>query len=384
MLLRAGLLYILAVASLLLGVLAGWQAVQLSNMREDLVVVADRTARMQRALDDARVDSEATLRRALVAEDKLSRLGILGAGAAVATTASVPAPSPTDEFERVRRELDDAARERDAARLEAQLLAQEVAAARDSKPQTTAEAEGSPDDARAQVEKLTGELETAQKALTEAKSAMQERDAARDQSLQLTKDLEATRKALTEAEAIAKDRDQQSKRVAELAADLEAARAQVRTLTSALDVAKTSLADAKEVARETEMSAAAKDLPSQAKAEEPSQSTARSKAEPERSLEVTAASPDAKPSDPAPALTVEPSAQAPVQSSRREVKSKVTNKRQEPVDVPEKTVLEQAGDAIGQILPLAPLENKKTPKPKPKVRKEAKERQLDSSIILPF
>ncbi len=220
MLLRAGFLYILGVVSLLLGALAAWQGLQLVNLKDGVVTLAERTAQTQRDLDAARLEAEAAQRRALVAEDKLAR-----AGTTAAADRDSGAPADSAGLETLRRDLADAQRERDAARTEAHELAGELAAGRSAgeRPDTDKDVEA----AREQINKLSNELEEARRSLVQATSARDERDAARAESTQLASDRDAVR-----ADA------------QKLSGELEIARAEVLRLSSELEAANKTLAEA--------------------------------------------------------------------------------------------------------------------------------------------
>ncbi len=222
MLLRAGLLYILGVASLLLGGLAAWQGLQLANLKDGAVTLAERTARTQRDLDAARLEAEAAQRRALVAEDKLSRTG---ATTVADGDSGQPGAAGSAEVETLRRDLADAQRERDAARTEAHELAGELAAVRSASEQPGAGKDV--ESAREQINKLSNELEEARRSLLQATSVRDERDAARAESGQH-----------------ARDRDAARADVQNLSDELEIARAEVQRLSRELEAVNKTLAEA--------------------------------------------------------------------------------------------------------------------------------------------
>lgn len=224
MLLRAGFLYILGAATLLLGALAAWQGLQLANLKDGGVTLADHTARMERDLDATRLEAEAAQRRALVAEDKLARATTSPAAARGSEEPSgAGSTAASAEVETLQRDLADVQRERDAARTEAYELAGELVAARGAGERSDADKDL--EVAREQINKLSDELEEARRSLIQAQPARDERDAARALSAQY-----------------ASDRDVARADVQKLSGELEIARAEVLRLSSELEAANKTLA----------------------------------------------------------------------------------------------------------------------------------------------
>ncbi|MBL8884393.1 MAG: hypothetical protein JNL45_15215 [Hyphomicrobium sp.] len=237
MLLRAGLLYILGVASLLLGALAAWQGLQLASLKDGAVTFSERTARTQRDLDAARLEAEMAQRRALVAEDKLTRAGTAAAGDGASGQPGAAA-ADSAEVETLRRDLADTQRERDAARTEAHELAGELAAMRSAGERSGAGQDA--EAAREQINKLSNELEEARRSILQTTSARNERDAARTESAQH-----------------ARERDAARADVQKLSDELEIARAEVLRLSGALEAANKTLAEANHASRDVKDAQAA-------------------------------------------------------------------------------------------------------------------------------
>lgn len=83
MLLRAGLIYILSVLTVLLGGLAAWQHLDISVRRQNAAALSQRITTLQNDLSALSRREEAAVRRALVAEDSLTRnetYSVSGAG----------------------------------------------------------------------------------------------------------------------------------------------------------------------------------------------------------------------------------------------------------------------------------------------------------------
>lgn len=156
MLLRAGLLYFLAVSSLLLGLLAGWQRLELGAGRETAGNLARRIERLTAELEGAQLKASSAERRALVAEDSLSRF---------AQPAVAP---PPEELARLRFDLEEAGRERDAARTEAHVLAGQLEGAR----KALQAAEAARDDALEDARLAEGEVKAAREALAQQSEAV--------------------------------------------------------------------------------------------------------------------------------------------------------------------------------------------------------------------
>ncbi len=74
LLLRAGLVYCLAVVCLLLTGVLIWNRLELGSTRRDAAVLADRVDDLRKQLEDERLKLEAAERRAVVAEDTLERV----------------------------------------------------------------------------------------------------------------------------------------------------------------------------------------------------------------------------------------------------------------------------------------------------------------------
>lgn len=333
MLLRAGFLYIFGVASLLLGVLAAWQGLQLANLKDGVVTLAEHTARMERDLDAARLEAEAAQRQALVAEDKLARATISPAtargseepGGAGSTAASA-------EVETLQRDLADVQRERDAARTEAYELAGELVAARGAGERSDVDKDL--EAAREQINKLSDELEEARRSLIQAQSARDERDALSAQH--------------------ASDRDVARADVQKLSGELEIARAEVLRLSGELEAANKTLA----------AHHAASDV-----GDAQAGGAARAMQAGTGSLGVTAA-----PSAPIPAAVIPAPMQTPAKAASLEPAPQEGSE-----GLPASTT-----SATGDAASTAP----KTPAPK---RKEAKRKKrsspryhIESSIFLPF
>lgn len=111
MLLRAGLIYCLAVSSLVFGLIAVWQRLEIGAGRDNVTVLSQRVEQLRQELRDEKVKLESAERRALVAEDSLERV----------TTHQ----TQTDDDARFKLsgELAAALQERDAARGDALKLA---------------------------------------------------------------------------------------------------------------------------------------------------------------------------------------------------------------------------------------------------------------------
>lgn len=406
MLLRAGLIYVLAVASLLLGTLAVWQGMQLSALKSDLTTLADHSQSTHQRLEETRLKAEAAERRALVAEDKLTRTG----GSGVGPDSSAAEATPSDEnFEKLKRELADAERERDAARVEAHQLAGELESAHKgaapSTPGGAADASQEQDEAKAQIKKLSDELDAARRSLIEAKSAAGDREAAHQDVAKLTSELESARAALAQAQAATQERDAAREQVSKLSADLEtahkaidesknvaqerdAARAGMQKMSGELEAARKSLAEAEHAVAERDAARAevqklSGELAAANKTLEQAHQAARNlkdalagvaipSTDAKRSLAVTAApvvpkkaaAPAASPKPAAPAASPKPAAQA-------------------------VSLDQEASEQAGSEQPVkAPVAAGPPPEPKQKEFKpkhpETKGRQLDSSIFLPF
>ncbi|MEQ1718985.1 MAG: hypothetical protein ABL907_23875 [Hyphomicrobium sp.] len=130
MLLRAGIIYALAVICLLFAALAAWQRLEIFANSENLTMLAERAERLQGELDAAVLASRSAERRAMVAEDSLARQSAFNvsdgrylneARENLAATLSAKAAA---DLARTRLEADLAAAvsERDAARREALAL----------------------------------------------------------------------------------------------------------------------------------------------------------------------------------------------------------------------------------------------------------------------
>ena len=70
MLLRAGLIYVLSVLTVLLGGLAAWQHLDIAVRREDTAALGHRITALKKDLDGLRRREEAAVRRALVASQR--------------------------------------------------------------------------------------------------------------------------------------------------------------------------------------------------------------------------------------------------------------------------------------------------------------------------
>lgn len=274
MLLRVGFLYILGVVSLLLGALAAWQGLQVANLQDGAVTLAERTARTQRDLDAARLEAEAAQRRALVAEDKLAR-ATAAPGAARDSEESGGAGSNADsaEVDALQRDLAETQRERDAARTEAHELAGELAAVRgageqpdtgkdleaarepggagstadsaevDALQRDLAETQRERDAARIEAHELAGEL-AAVRGAGERPDTGKDLEAAREQINKLSGELEEARRSLIQAQSTREERDAARADVQKLSGELEIARAEVLRLSSELEAANRTLAAA--------------------------------------------------------------------------------------------------------------------------------------------
>ena len=336
MLLRAGFLYILGAATLLLGALAAWQGLQLANLKDGGVTLADHTARMERDLDATRLEAEAAQRRALVAEDKLARATTSPAAARGSEEPSgAGSTAASAEVETLQRDLADVQRERDAARTEAYELAGELVAARGAGERSDADKDL--EVAREQINKLSDELEEARRSLIQAQPARDERDAARALSAQY-----------------ASDRDVARADVQKLSGELEIARAEVLRLSGELEAANKTLA----------AHHAASDV-----GDAQAGGAARAMQAGTGSLGVTAA-----PSAPIPAAVIPAPMQTPAKAASLEPAPQEGSE-----GLPASTT-----SATGDAASTAP----KTPAPK---RKEAKRKKrnapryhLESSIFLPF
>mgnify|MGYP001263568922 CR=1 FL=1 len=333
MLLRAGFLYILGAATLLLGALAAWQGLQLANLKDGGVTLADHTARMERDLDATRLEAEAAQRRALVAEDKLARATTSPAAARGSEEPSgAGSTAASAEVETLQRDLADVQRERDAARTEAYELAGELVAARGAGERSDADKDL--EAAREQINKLSDELEEARRSLIQAQSARDERDALSAQH--------------------ASDRDVARADVQKLSGELEIARAEVLRLSSELEAANKTLAAYH----------AASDV-----GDAQAGGAARAMQAGTGSLGVTAA-----PSAPIPAAVIPAPMQTPAKAASLEPAPQEGSE-----GLPASTT-----SATGDAASTAP----KTPAPK---RKEAKRKKrnspryhIESSIFLPF
>ena len=273
MLLRAGFLYILGVVSLLLGALAAWQGLQVANLQDGAVTLAERTARTQRDLDTARLEAEAAQRRALVAEDKLARATAAPGAARDSAESGGGGIADSVEFTALQRDLAETQRERDAARTEAHELAGELAAVRGAgeQPDTgkdleaarepggagstadsaeftalqrdLAETQRERDAARIEAHELAGEL-AAVRGAGERPDTGKDLEAAREQINKLSGELEEARRSLIQAQSTREERDAARADVQKLSGELEIARAEVLRLSSELEAANRTLAAA--------------------------------------------------------------------------------------------------------------------------------------------
>lgn len=171
MLLRASMIYGLAVVCVLVVVLAVWQRMELGANRETYLALTGRIERLQSDLDSARMELASAERRAAVAEDALTR---------ARTAFGTALPGDASE-ERLALDLAEATRERDAARSEALALAQDLGQAdqrliearerlESLEKQLSAQAgPAAPDPARVQAEPAAGSA-PAQPAVSEAVS----------------------------------------------------------------------------------------------------------------------------------------------------------------------------------------------------------------------
>lgn len=120
MLLRAAVIYSLAVSTMLFAAVALWQRVELGARRHDFVAMDERLQRLQRDLDTAVADTASAKRAAEAAQDDLQR-AIAAHNQAAQNQAKDQAP--------LIETVSSLTRERDAARAEAAALARKAAAA---------------------------------------------------------------------------------------------------------------------------------------------------------------------------------------------------------------------------------------------------------------
>lgn len=138
MLLRAGLLYALGALCLTLGLMASWQKLELAASKDTYRLLTTRVERLTGELETARIEKFSAERRALVAEDNLARQNVAGPQSAEviaalrdrATVASKAKDAAESRQRQLETELASVTGERDAARSEAQLLANEIEEAR--------------------------------------------------------------------------------------------------------------------------------------------------------------------------------------------------------------------------------------------------------------
>lgn len=161
MLLRAGLIYILSVMTVLLGGLAAWQHLDISLRDESAAVLSKRVTVLQNDLDALRRREEAAVRRALVAEDSLTRNETYNSSGAVRMNetrdqrANAQREEAASEEARIRIENDlaQAIKERDLIRVE-----------RDELQRVT-------DEARTAADKALQEADTARQEIVDLKKA---------------------------------------------------------------------------------------------------------------------------------------------------------------------------------------------------------------------
>ena len=161
MLIRATLIYCLAVSTLLFAAVALWQRIELGASKDVLATLAERADRLQRDLDRTNADAASAKRLAEAAEDSLMR--------ATAREAEKP------DLAQVAGQLSAMTQDRDAARGEAAAALREAEAGRQ------------------RVARMKDELTTLRAELAEARRAGEDAIAAR---MTVERDLLAVRSAL--------------------------------------------------------------------------------------------------------------------------------------------------------------------------------------------
>jgi hypothetical protein len=161
MLIRATLIYCLAVSTLLFAAVALWQRIELGASKDVLATLAERADRLQRDLDRTNADAASAKRLAEAAEDSLMR--------ATAREAEKP------DLAQVAGQLSAMTQDRDAARAEAAAALREAEAGRQ------------------RVARMKDELTTLRAELAEARRAGEDAIAAR---MTVERDLLAVRSAL--------------------------------------------------------------------------------------------------------------------------------------------------------------------------------------------
>ncbi len=161
MLLRAGLIYILSVLTVLLGGLAAWQHLDISLRDESAAALNNRIKSLQIDLDAVGRREDSALRRALVAEDSLLRN---------ATYSS----SDVIRLNEARETLADAIRDKAAAEAARSRLEADLAQAEKERDQIRAERDDiqrAADEARMAADKALQDADTARQELSDLKKA---------------------------------------------------------------------------------------------------------------------------------------------------------------------------------------------------------------------
>lgn len=161
MLIRATLIYCLAVSTLLFAAIALWQRIEIAAGHHELATLADRAERLQRDLDRTNADAASAKRLAEAAEDSLMR--------ATAREAEKP------DLAQVAEQLSAMTQDRDTARAEAAVALREAEAGKQ------------------RVARMKDELTTLRAELAEALRAGEDAIAAR---MTAERDLLAVRSAL--------------------------------------------------------------------------------------------------------------------------------------------------------------------------------------------
>lgn len=163
MLIRAALIYCLAVSTVLFAAIAAWQRIEIAASHDSLAALTERAESLQRDFDRASADAASAKRLAEAAQDSLAR--------------SKASHAERPDADQLSQQLADISRDRDAARSEAAALAREAGAGRQ------------------EAARMKDELANLQLALEEARRANDEAEAAR---MSADKELQALRAAMLE------------------------------------------------------------------------------------------------------------------------------------------------------------------------------------------
>lgn len=180
MLLRAGLLYLMAVTTVLLGGLVLWQGSELKTRGESVATLTRRVATLKKDLDAVTLREQSADRRARVAEDSLARKQAIGSEGVEppneAHAKLAAAYAERNEIESLRTALEadlgKAIRELDVLNKERDVLKAEAEAAKRDAAKARSEAESANEAAEAALKELSSIKNAASKAAAEPVAVM--------------------------------------------------------------------------------------------------------------------------------------------------------------------------------------------------------------------